>query len=378
MKIAINGSCLLHPTKTGVELYVASLLEEIKNIPNQEDFEFIVYYPATGELDSDWLSKFPKNWQFKAVNWPFKFLWTQLALYWQLRKDKADLLFVPAHVIPALYRGRTVMTVHDLAFKYFTDAYSPRELKYQDWAIKSAKRKKTSFIVPSKTTRDDLLKFYNIAEDKIAKVYHGFAAQSLQASKEEISDIRQKYNLSDRKYFISIGRVENKKNSLGAIRAFEKLCEDNNISNIDFVLVGKGGFGYENILAAVEQSKYKNNIHLLGYLPNKDVAALFSGAHAFLFPTFYEGFGFPILEAMSVGVPVITSNYGVMEEIAQEAALLIDPNKTEEIVRAMNKLLLDDESRDYYIQAGLKKYKEFTWERTANETLEAFRKFIKK
>lgn len=378
MKIAINGSSLLHPSKTGVELYVKSLLENIKNLPQQQDFEFTLYYPASlGELDSSWVEKFPDNWQFKAVKWPIKYFWTQLALAWQLWKDKPDVFFAPAHVIPALYKGKSVMTIHDLAFKYFKDAYSPKELRYQEWAIKSAKKKGAYFIVPSQTTFKDLHKFYNIDKERIALVYHGFAAQEFTIDQNKESLILDKYGLTAKRYFFSLGRVENKKNTLGTIKAFEALLNKYEYKDLHLVLVGKGGYGFENIVKVVKESKYKEKIHLLGYLPNQEVSALLLNAYAFVFPSFYEGFGFPILEAMSCKIPVITSDYGVMAEIAEGSALLVNPKNQEAIVKAMRLYLEDKNSYDYYVKAGLEKYEEFTWQRASQETLLAFTNFFK-
>lgn len=370
MKIAINGSCLLNPTKTGVEWYVVSLLENMAKLPGQNEHEFFVYYPATGGLDQDWADQFPENWHFKEVKWMWKYLWTQLALPKAIKKDKTDLLFVPAHVIPALYKGKAVMTVHDLAFKYFADSYSWKELKYQEWAVKSAAKKGAHFVVPSKTTYEDLARFYNIDKERISLVYHGFAAQDF--SGDDIN-IKEKYKLAD-KYFISVGRVENKKNTAGIIKAFDIFRQRYHRNDFSLVLVGKEGFGYENVLQAKNINRFADDIKLLGYLPIEDLTALMKGAEGFLFPSLYEGFGFPILEAMSMDLPVITSNYGVMKEIAEENAVLIDPLNTEELAAKMSELVSNEGLCNDLIQRGRARCQAFTWEKAARETLEAFRK----
>jgi glycosyltransferase involved in cell wall biosynthesis len=376
MKIAINGSCLLNPTKTGVEWYVVSLLENMAKLPGQNEHEFFVYFPANGNLDQEWLEKFPENWHFKEVKWIWKYLWTQLALPRAIKKDKVDLLFVPAHVIPALYKGKAVMTVHDLAFKYFADSYSWKELKYQEWAVKSAAKKGVNFIVPSKTTYDDLARFYNIDKEKISLVYHGFAAQDFFAGdrqRAQDDSIRDKYKLAE-KYFISVGRVENKKNTAAIIKAFDIFRQRYHRNDFSLVLVGKAGFGYENVVQAKNINHFSDDIKLLGYLPTEDLSALMKGAQGFLFPSLYEGFGFPILEAMSMDLPVITSNYGVMKEIAQENAVLIDPLDTEVFAKQMSEIISNQELRENLIQKGRERCQEFTWEKAARETLEAFTK----
>jgi len=376
MKIAINGSCLLNPNKTGVELYVVALLENIAKLAEQAEHEFFVYYPVSDALDQEWVEKFPKNWHFKEVKWFWKYLWTQLALPRAIKKDGADLLFVPAHVVPALYRGKAVMTIHDLAFKYFKDAYSWKELKYQEWAIKSAAKKDVSFIVPSQTTYDDLSHFYNIDKERIFLVYHGFSAKELieiepELDKLQADAVRKKYNIAD-KYFIFIGRIENKKNVARIIKAFDIFRQRYHRGEFDLVLSGIPGFGYENIIEAKKQSFFSDNIKILGYLDIDEFRTLMRGATASMFPSLYEGFGFPILEAMSMNLPVITSNYGVMKEIAQDSAILIDPLNIEELAIKMGELITNQELREELIQKGRERYKQFTWEKAARETLDFF------
>ncbi|HOX96843.1 MAG TPA: glycosyltransferase family 1 protein [bacterium] len=376
MRIGINGTCLWHETKTGVEWYVVSLLENLKNLPASHEHQFFVYYPARlGQGDLEWQKTFPANWHFVGISWWLKYFWTQLALPRQLKKDLIDLLFVPAHVIPFLYKGKAVMTVHDLAFKYFTNAYSAKELKYQDWAVKSAIKKGADFLVPSETTKNDLIKFYQLAPERIHLAYHGFKAQPFVADLSQWVEIRKKHGIAE-KYFLTVGRVENKKNNLNMIRAFEVFKKQSGGENYQLLFIGKPGFGFEKIKEAADKSLYKADIKFLGYLLTMELNSLMAGAWVFLFPSLYEGFGFPILEAMSVGVPVITSNYGVMAEIARDGALLVDPSDVLEMANAMKNLAFDEALRQKLISQSKLIYPQYTWQNSAEKTMAAFLKIM--
>lgn len=377
MRIGINGTCLWQEAKTGVEWYAVLLLENLKDLPESKNHEFFVYYPENlGKGDVQWQSKFPSNWRFIGIKWRWKYFWTQLALWRQMKKDKIDLFFAPAHVIPFLYRGKAVMTVHDLAFKYFANAYSAKELQYQDWAVRSAIKQGAHFLVPSKTTRDDLLKFYQVEADRIHLAYHGFDAQDFQKDLSQWPELLKKYNLGE-KYFVTVGRVENKKNNLNMIKAFELFKKENDDKEYQLVfLMGKPGFGYEQIKAAADNSVYKDDIKFLGYLSRSELKTVLSGARVFLFPSLYEGFGFPILEAMSVEVPLITSNYGAMAEIAGDGAVLVDPLNVEEMAMAMKNLVSDEVLRQRLLSNAKAILTKFTWRNAAEKSMAAFLKII--
>lgn len=375
MRIGINGACLWNTAKTGVEWYAVLLLENLKDLPESQNHQFFIYYPEKlGAGDVEWQKKFPSNWQFIGIKWWFKYFWTQLALPRQLKKDKIDLLFVPAHVIPFLYKGKAVMTVHDLAFKYFTNAYSAKELKYQDWAVKSAIKKSADFLVPSKTTQDDLLNFYGVAQERVHLVYHGFDYHNFKKDLSAWADLRAKHQLKE-KYFVTVGRVENKKNNLNMIKSFEVFKKESGDKDYQLVfLMGKPGFGYEQIREYAEQSEFKDDIKFLGYLSRAELKTALSGARVFLFPSLYEGFGFPILEAMAVELPVITSNYGAMAEIAGDGAILVDPLNINELASAMKGLAFDESLRQELIAKANLILPKFTWKNAAELTMRAFLK----
>lgn len=377
MNIGINGACLWNDTKTGVEWYAVLLLEKLKDLPESAKHQFFVYYPERlGKGDVLWQEKFPSNWHFVGIKWRLKYFWTQLALPRQLKKDKIDLLFVPAHVIPFLYRGKAVMTVHDLAFKYFSNTYSAKELKYQEWAVTSAIKKGADFLVPSETTKNDLLKFYQVAAERVHLVYHGFDYQNFQKDLSHWPELCAKYQISE-KYFVTVGRVETKKNNLNMIKAFELFKKETGDQDSQLVfLMGKPGFGYEQIKAAADASLYKDDIKFLGYLSRSELRTILSGGRVFLFPSLYEGFGFPILEAMAVNIPLITSNYGAMAEIAGDGALLVDPLNVSELAMAMKNLMSDEELRQSLLAKANLILPRFTWEKAAELTMKAFLKIM--
>ena len=173
-------------------------------------------------------------------------------------------------------------------------------------------------------------------------------------------------NLSAGKYLLFVGRLEERKNIEGIVDAFEILKEKYKISH-RLILVGKYGFGGEKIKEKVYSSAYKNDIILTGYVSDEDKFYLMANADAFLFPTFYEGFGLPILEAQSVGTPVITSNISSMPEVANESAVLVDPKDSSAIAEAAYKLISDESYKDDIIEKGYQNIKRFSWEKCARE-----------
>ncbi|MFH1173267.1 MAG: glycosyltransferase family 1 protein, partial [bacterium] len=171
-----------------------------------------------------------------------------------------------------------------------------------------------------------------------------------------------------------LGRLEKKKNVLGLINAFNKVINQNNNDEIKLVLAGQPGLGYDQIKEAIEKNNLNDKIIQLGWADQIDVPYLMAGALALVMPSFYEGFGLPVLEALACGTPVIGSNSTAIPEIVAGAALLVDPNDTAKLAEAMTKIINNDELRQELIEAGIKRAQDFSWEKCAQETLEIIQK----
>ena len=231
--------------------------------------------------------------------------------------------------------------------------------------IKNSCRWAKRIIAVSKNTKKDLTRLYKVPEGKMSVIYEGISNDNF---KFEILNLKS--NLNDKilnyKFLLFVGRLEERKNICGTINAFEILKEKYNI-NHKLILAGKFGYGAESIKLKIKNSKYKDDIILPGYVFDEEKFGLLKKADVFLFPTFYEGFGLPILEAQSVGTPVVTSNISSMPEVVGDSAVLVDPKKPEEIAEAAYKLISNESYKNDIIEKGLENVKRFSWEKCARE-----------
>jgi glycosyltransferase involved in cell wall biosynthesis len=236
------------------------------------------------------------------------------------------------------------------------------------WSIRKSCQWAKRIIAVSNNTRDDLIELYGVPEEKISVVFEGYSNDNFQfpilpinfqsSSNEKISNFKN--------YFLFVGRLEERKNIIGIVEAFEILKKKYEISH-KLILVGKYGYGGERIRERVISSEFKNDIILTGYVSEEEKYYLLRSADVFLFPTFYEGFGLPILEAESVGTPVITSNISSMPEVAGDSAVLVAPKDPAEIAEAIQKLISNESYKNDIIEKGFENVKRFSWEKCARE-----------
>lgn len=377
MTVGIHSVAAFKEKRTGVEEYAYRLIKnltELQEAGGRNAASFVLYTNrVSGDL-ADFLSG-RENFRVKILKFPF--LWTQMRLSLEMLFNPPDVLFAPAHVLPLIRPKKSVVTVHGLEYERLPECYPFFFRKYLRWATKFSCRAAAMIIVPSESTRKDLIDFYGIPPEKISVVYHGF----------EVSAVSPKQTaafLLKEPFFLYIGRIESKKNVGGIIRAFE-ICKKKRslflsppgawlcgISGLPhkLVLAGGDGFGAEKLKKQIEKSRFSTDIISRGYVLEEEKAALLRNASAFLFPSFYEGFGLPILEAQAAGVPVLTSNLSSMPEVAGEGgALFAAPENVEEIAEKMYKLVSDENLRKKLVAEGLKNAGRFSWKKCAEETL---------
>ncbi len=355
MKIAIDASRINVSKKTGTEYYSFEIIKNLLLVDSNKKNQYILY---SRKPISKLLSEFSgKNFINKVISLPR--FWTQIGLAWKMLKDKPDILFIPAHTIPWIHPKKTVAVIHGLEYEYFPDAYSFFEKFHLRLTTKLALKWAKKIIVPSQSTKNDLIKFYRANPKQIEVIYHGFASHQSPAISCQPAN----------KYILFIGRLEKRKNLVSLIQSFNFLKEKYKISH-RLILTGKKGFGFKEIEKARENSPYKNDIILKDYVSEKEKKDLLKNADVFTFVSLYEGFGFPILEAMEVGVPVVASNNSSLSEIAGNAALLVNPQNTEEISQAIYKILNDNSLRKSLIEKGKENVKRFDWQKCAEKTLE--------
>jgi len=363
MIIGINASSALKENPTGVEEYTFQLVKHLAVIPEAKDHRFILYLDS--RLKSERIKEFrklPDNFRVEFLNFPF--LWTQIRLAAEMISAEADVLFIPVHILPLIHPKNSVVALHGLEYEYFPEVYPYFHRQYLRWSTKYALRNSSKIIAVSENTKRDLVKLYRGNPDKVSVVHHG--AKEIQAVKSE----RRTAKESDRKDpILYVGRVELKKNILGIIEAYDILRRKNLFILNKLVLAGGEGFGFGEIKKAIENSPFKKDIVLKGYVSEAEKINLLKNSAVFVFPSFYEGFGMPVLEAQSAGIPVIASNTSCLSEIAGQGAVLVDPNDSGEIALAMRRILGDESLRQNIIRAGAENVKRFSWEKCARETL---------
>ncbi|KKQ43900.1 MAG: hypothetical protein US61_C0001G0013 [Parcubacteria group bacterium GW2011_GWE2_37_8] len=363
MIIGIHSVAAFKPHKTGVEKYAKRLVENMAMLPEAKEHRFILYTNKQNQSTVTERIKnqdLPENFYLKILKFPF--LWTQIRLAAHFIFKKPDAFFVPAHVLPIIShpKNSTVM-IHDIAFELFPEAYPLFHRKYLRFTTKYALKHAEKIIVPSESTKQDILRFYKwVDEKKIFVVYHGMEYKLL--------DLKFSEAPLNFPYFLYIGRLEFKKNILGILRAFD-LFKAQYKSTHKLVLAGGLGFGGEKIKEMAAKHRFKNDIILTGFISEEKKENLFVSADIFLFPSLYEGFGFPILEAQAFGVPVITSCISSMPEVSGEGAILVNPHKPEEIKDAIIRILIDESLRKNLIVKGRENLKIFSWQNCARETL---------
>jgi len=257
----------------------------------------------------------------------------------------------------------TVTTVHDLIFKLFPETVDPLVLSTQRARLKRVVASKTHIIADSHSTKNDLIKEYSLSPDRITVIYPGLNDSLAPANKKEIEHVKRKHHLKS-PYVLCLGTKEPRKNLVRAVEAFEIFRHAKGHEKYSLVISGRHGWG-KDVTSNLE------SVNNLEYVEEDDLSGLYSGAEAFLYPSLYEGFGFPVLEAMACGTPVVTSNVSSLPEIAGDAAVLINPQSVRSIVKGLETAL---NNRQTLIHKGLLQAKLFTWEKTARETIKVYEK----
>lgn len=364
MYIGIDASRATASQPTGTEHYSWRLINALLRLSGGHRYRlYMRERPAAGH--------FFDTPAAEHVVMAFPRLWTHFRLSAEMMFHPPDVLFVPAHVLPIIH-PRSVVTVMDLGHLHYPEAYRRRDRLYLDWSTRWNVRQADHLIAISQATRNDLIRHCVADSAKITVVYPGIDdAAFVSQGMGHIQEVKAKYGLPD-SYLLYIGILHPRKNLVRLIRAFGQMLgawpmEAGEPPSL--VLAGKKGWLYDQIFDEVSALGLEGRVIFTDYVPQSHLLPLLSGAKAFVFPSLFEGFGFPILEAMACGVPVVTSRASCLPEVAGDAALLVDPYNETELAHAMMKALTESALRANLIERGLRRAREFTWERCAAETL---------
>lgn len=353
MIIGIHAKGAFKYERTGVEEYVYQLFKHFAMLDESMQHSFLLYTPHY--KDTLYL---PDNFSVQQFYSPF--FWTKLRLSISMLFDAPDMLFMPANFLPLLHPRRTVATIHGLEFEYYPEAFAPSHLSYLRSGTRRVVRSAKKIIVPTNAGKEDLVKFYKADPNKIIVIHHGVNPQVA---------YHHRYPPIDEQYILFVGKLEKKKNVRSIVKAFAVLKEKHKIPH-KLVLVGSPGFGYHEIQKEIDGTLYKTDIVLTGYISQEEKESFFKYADVFVFPSLYEGFGMPILEAQLRQVPVVTSQIPSITEVAGDGALFVDPASVEQLTEAVLTVVSDDATRADLIAKGLKNAQKYSWFKCAKETLE--------
>ena len=320
LHIGIDASRTAVVAKTGTEHYTFELLAALAQRDRVDRFTLYCNQPPAALP--------PLGTNVRLCRMPFKRLWTHARLSLELAVAPPDVLFVPAHVLPLgtpLVRGMyTVVTIHDLGYLHFPATHTAAQRLYLRLSTAWSARIANAVIAISRATSADLVRYTKIDAQKIHVIHHGVAARFRPATPAAIAATTAHYGI-DRPYFLFVGTVQPRKNLQRAVEAFAALVAGSQAAPPLFVIAGKKGWLTEAIEREAQATGFAEYIRFIGYVPDDDLPPLLSGALAFVFPSLYEGFGMPVLEAMACGTAVITSTTSSLPEVAGDAALLVDP-----------------------------------------------------
>lgn len=366
MKIAIQAADLDAPRIDGTRVYIHNLLKYFGTLDPAS--QFFIYHknnfnPHLAPPDFS-------NYKFTAK--PLKYFWTQTRFCCSLWKDKPEVLWMPMHNIPIIRRKglKTVVTIHDLAFKYFPETFTKKDLFKINLLTKLAVTLADKIITISESSKKDILKFYpSVKSDEIKVIYHGFDAEVYDRERDmgKEEEIKNKYGISG-PYLIYVGAIQPRKNLERLVEAFDK--SKKYLPDLKLVLVGEKAWLSDGVFKKIEDSSYKKDVMCPGQLEFEMVGHLLRGAAAFVFPSLYEGFGIPVLEAFAAKVPVICADNSSLPEVGGDAAIYFNGQNADDLAEKIKKVLADDGLRNIQVAKGLERIKKFSWEKCARETLE--------
>ncbi len=366
MKIGIDASRYGGSEATGVENYSFHIINSLIGNFAGSSKDRIVLYSREAIFPKMKVAKNIENRVLKTRRF-----WTLWALSKEMQHDRPDVLFVPSHVFPLSLAKKNYITIHDVAFRYLRSSYSFFQYHYLNWSTKVAVKKATKIIVPSKATAKDLVRFYKCPKKKIVVIPHGFAKPRLDKAHLdnlfEFSEIFKYFGINEKlKYVFFVGRLESKKNLVRLVEAFAEFAEDH--EDFKLVMAGKPGVGFDKILKKIQELKVADKVVLPGYVTEGEKAALMKNCQIFAFPSLYEGFGLPLLEAFYYEKPVLCSNSSSLPEVGGKAVHYVDPLKVRDMAEGFKKLSDDRKYAGRLVAKGRERLHHFTWEKAARKT----------
>lgn len=381
-KIALEADFLFEIEKTGVGWHATKIIETL--IQHQE-YEFYLQYNWSKNLiklgkirEKSIIQKYnASNVHFikssfikcclkklfeKKVELPYSFLFN----------EEVDINQFFNYYVPKGIKGSCVTIVHDMAYLACPECVSEENIKWLSNVLEQSCDRATRIAVSSQFTKSELIKYLHVAEEKISVIYSGVDQQEYTPiiQSDSVNSCMNKYKI-EKPYLLFVGTLEPRKGIKEIVQAFEVVC-NNSQYDIQLVLAGKAGWKDEELLKSIQESKHRDRIVLTGYISEVEKKILYQNSLLFLFPSKYEGFGIPLLEAMACGTPIITSNLASIPEVVGEAAMKIEPNDIQAFGNSILAFLRNEQIRKQYIELGFAQVDIYTWENVAQKLLEIY------
>jgi len=361
MKVAINTQTAIG-NKSGFGSYVSNL---IRYVPQVSDVEYVSI----------------ENLEYKKdLNTPQRLFWDQIGFLQKMSQHKGiDLIHQPSFSAPIFTTKKTVVTIHDIIPVIFPENLAPASRFFFSKVMPFSYRFADHYLTDSQHSKNDIMERLHIPDEKIT-VTHLAASEEYRvlnskADKEKIEGIKKKYNIPE-DYFLHIGTIEPRKNISMLVEAFYEGVVKNKLPYC-LVIVGKKGWWYENLFARVQELGLEKKVIFTGYTDLEEMPYLCSGATAFTFPSLYEGFGLPPLEAMQCGAPVICSNASSLPEVVGEAGILLSPTDQAAWSKALHDVATDEKQRQKMSLASVEQAKKFSWQKCSELTVKVYEDVLK-
>lgn len=367
MRVAIQASDLDHSRIDGTRVYLKELLKRFGAVSPETDFTLYhrdTFNPVLAPPELP-------NYTVQALAFPWA--WMQTRFAWEMFRARPDKLFLPIQAAPVCLPQsiEVTATIHDLAFRRFPETFPRRDLWKLNFMLETAVKRADKLIAVSESTKRDLLEFFpELPESKVRVIHHGFDSEffGIRLSDTVLSETLKTFHLQLGTYILYVGALQPRKNLIRLIQAFEKMKE--HTPEAKLVLAGEEAWLAEEIIDTWEMSPMRDDIVLTGRVSFETLRMLYQGARMFAFPSLYEGFGLPILEAFASGIPVLTANNSSLTEVAGDAALYCQAESVEDIAEKLALLWGDETLRQTLVAKGHEQLKQFSWDKCAKGTIE--------
>jgi glycosyltransferase involved in cell wall biosynthesis len=349
----------------GNETYIRNLITALAELDHEN--QYTLYFSVAQAAES-WRKRY-KNFDVRLLPPPTPLVRVPVALALELRRRPVDVLHVQ-YTAPPFCPVPIVTTIHDLAFEHLPETFTRRGKAQLRLTVRRTAKRAAHILTVSEFSRQDIIRTYRLPPDKVTVTHNGCEAQYTPhpISNDEAAAIKNKFGIR-RDYLLALGSLQPRKNLVRLLQAYATLRRREPEFQLQLVIVGRQLWRYQEILRTIKQQQYANDIIVTGYVRDEDLPALYRSAVGLVYPSLFEGFGLPPLEAMACGTSVITSNSSSLPEIVGDAALLVNPYAEDELMQAMWKVSNDTALRSRLRQMGLQQAKRFTWTAAAQKTL---------